>query len=116
MCKASQLFGVIECVARPVPPSTEFKSSKLNDSIFDSIISFIVASCPSEKVKLSNYLWKTNSRDAQRTTKVRYVFVIRHYSEIELGLERELIEANLSEGATGREDLTLHATGKVFPR
>ena len=42
---------------------------------------------------------------------MRYVFVIRDYSEIELVLERELIEANLREG-TGREDLTLHATGK----
>jgi len=47
---------------------------------------------------------------------VGYVFVIRDYSEIELVLEREVIEANLSEGAISREDLALDATGKVFPR
>jgi hypothetical protein len=42
--------------------------------------------------------------------------VTRDCSEVELVLEREVIETNLSEGATGRVDLTLHATGKVFPK
>lgn len=45
-----------------------------------------------------------------------YVFVTCDYSEVELVLEREVIKANLGEGATGRVDLTLHASGKVFPR
>jgi hypothetical protein len=47
---------------------------------------------------------------------VGYVFDIRDFSEIKLVLEREVIEANLSEGATNRELFTLHAKGKVFPR
>ena len=54
------------------------------------------------------------SLDTQRTTKVGYVFVIRDHSEIGLVLEREVIKANLSEGATDRGDMTLHATVKVF--
>ena len=57
-----------------------------------------------------------NSRDAQRTTEVGYVFVTRDYSEIELVLEREVIEAHLSKGATGTIGLDLYATGKVIPR
>ncbi len=42
-------------------------------------------------------------------TKVGYVFVIHDISKMELVLERKVIEANLSEGMTGREDLALHA-------